>query len=153
MAIYVTKVEDLGSIIQPNQVNMDPVKMNGIEEWPTPKTVKEVQSFLGFTEFYRRFIVGYAGIVRALNDLTKKDKPWAWTNDCQKAFDVLKEKFKGELVLSMSEPTKPFKLATNASLVATGGVLAQRDKFGKLKPCGFISKSLSATERNYQIYD
>ena len=95
--------------------------------------------------------MGYAGIVRALNDLTKKDKPW--TNKYQKAFDALKEKFKGELVLSMPDPTKPFKLATDASLVATEGVLAQRDEFGKWKPCGFISKSLSAAERNYQIYD
>ena len=72
----VTKVEFLGSIIRPNEVSMDPVKTNGIEGWPIPKTVKETRSFLGFTGFYRRFIAGYAGIVRPLNDLTKKDKPW-----------------------------------------------------------------------------
>ena len=104
---------------------MDPVKTNGIEGCPTPKTVKETRSFLGFTGFYRRFIAGYAGIVRPLNDLTKKDKPWHWNKECQKAFETLKEKFKGEPVLSMPDPTKPFKLATNTSLVATGGVLAQ----------------------------
>ena len=68
-----TEVEYLGLIISHGQMGMDPVKIQGVSIWPSPTCVKEVQSFLGFVNFYRRFILDFAGIARPLHDLTKKD--------------------------------------------------------------------------------
>ena len=89
----VEEIEYLGMIITENQIKMDPVKLAGIADWPVPTSVKQVRSFLGFGNFYRRFIGHYASIARPLNDLTKKNLVWNWSPDCQQAFDELKRKF------------------------------------------------------------
>ena len=65
---------------------MDPIKLAGIRDWPIPSTVKQVQSFLGFGNFYRKFISHYSDIAKPLNDLTKKDKKFKWTEECQTMF-------------------------------------------------------------------
>ena len=67
---------------------MDPIKLAGIRDWPSPMTVKQTRSFLGFGNYYRRFISGFAEIARPLQDLTKKKKIWNWTNKCQE-FNLL----------------------------------------------------------------
>jgi hypothetical protein len=74
-----TEVEYLGVIVSHNSVQMDPVKVAGVMEWPIPTTKKELQSFLGFTNFYRRFIQGFSHHGRPLFDLTRKDVKWDWT--------------------------------------------------------------------------
>jgi len=85
-----TKVEYLGVIISHNSVEMDPVKIAGVSEWPTPTSKKEVQSFLGFTNFYRRFIRDFSHHARPLFDLTKNNVKWHWSMEEQSAFDALK---------------------------------------------------------------
>jgi hypothetical protein len=70
---------------------MDPVKLKGLKDWPTPTTVKQVWSFLGFGNFYWHFIQKFSEIVQPLNELLKKDKKFEWTPACQKAFDTLKD--------------------------------------------------------------
>ncbi len=102
---------------------MDPVKVAGLSSWPTPTMVKKVWSFLGFGNFYRRFISNYAGIAQLLHELTKKAVMWEWTAEREQAFQRLKTKFTNQLVLQLSDPDKPFVLETNASQYATGGVL------------------------------
>jgi hypothetical protein len=87
-----TEVEFLGTIISENTIRMDPIKLAGIRDWPSPTTVKQTRSFLGFGNYYRRFISGFAEIARPLHELTKKDKIWNWTNECQTAFETLKER-------------------------------------------------------------
>lgn len=77
------EVEYLGFIIRPDQVNMDPVKIEGITQWPTPKSIKEVQQFLGFANFYRRFVPGYADITRPLDKLRSNKDKWIWTPECE----------------------------------------------------------------------
>ena len=77
-------------VIRENQVAMDPVKVKGILDWPEPTCVKDIQSFLGFGNFYRRFIDHFLDLAKLLNNLTKKDTPWNWTAECQKAFNMLK---------------------------------------------------------------
>ena len=149
----VQEVEFLGLIIHPDKISMDPTKLAGIKDWPTPTTVKGVRSFLGFGNFYRRFIGHYADIARPLNDLTKKDKKFEWIPECQKAFDTLKDKFAKEPVLLMPDTTKPFYIEADASKFASGAVLRQQDQNGDWHPCGFISHSFDATQRNYEIYD
>ena len=83
-------IEYLGMIISYNQVHMDPAKVAAITEWPTPKTVKDVQSFLGFGNFYRRFILDFSKLSKPLTELTRKDTPFSWTPERQTAFDTLK---------------------------------------------------------------
>jgi len=73
-----TEVEYLGVIISQNSIKMDPVKVAGVTEWPTPSNRKEVQSFLGFTNFYRRFIQGFSHLAHPLFNLTRKDMEWRW---------------------------------------------------------------------------
>ena len=87
---YKMKIEYLGMIIKEGRISMDPVKLGGIRDWPTPTTVKQIQSFLGFGNFYRKFISHYSNLAQPLNDLMKKDKKFKWTTKCQEAFDILK---------------------------------------------------------------
>jgi hypothetical protein len=149
----VNKVEFLGLILSENQVEMDPIKIEGVRNWPAPKNVKEVQSFLGFVNFYRRFIEGFSHVARPLHDLTRKDSIWKWEPSQQEAFDTLKTKITSSPVLVQPDVTRPFKLETDASDYATGAVLSQLCEDEKWRPVGFMSKSLNDPERNYPIYD
>ena len=80
-------------IIEEGKISMDPGKLKGISEWPAPDTVKQTQGFLGFGNFYRRFIHHFSEIAKPLNELLKKDRKFDWSNECQKAFDKLKRCF------------------------------------------------------------
>ena len=119
---------------------MDPIKLGGIRDWPTPTTVKQVQSFLGFGSFYRKFISHYSDLAQPLNDLTKKDNKFEWTTKCQEAFDILKQQFTEEPVLLMPDQSKPFQIESDTSKVATGVVLTQLDSNGDQHPVVFMSK-------------
>ena len=148
-----SKIDYLGVIIEEGQVRMDPSKVKGIQDWPAPKSLKEVRGFLGFCNFYRQFIKDFAKIARPLNDLTKKSEPFIWTETRDKAFHDLKTIFLSEPVLKQPDLNKPFILETDASKFATGGVLFQADEKNALRPCAFFSHSLNPAERNYEIYD
>jgi hypothetical protein len=86
----VKEVEYLGLIISKNKIAMDLTKLAGIRDWPAPMNVKGVRSFLGFGNFYQRFIGHFVEIAQPLNALTKKDQPFEWTTECQEAFNALK---------------------------------------------------------------
>ena len=134
-----TKVEYLGMVIEEGKISMDPGKLNGIREWPAPSTVKQTRGFLGFRNFYRRFIQNFSQLAKPLNDLLKKDQKFEWTPSCQSAFDDLKKRFTEEPVLMMPDQTKPFQIETDASKYATGAVLTQLDSNGARHPVSFIS--------------
>jgi hypothetical protein len=148
-----TKIEWLGMVIEEGKISMDSGKLQGIKEWPAPTTVRQVRGFLGFGNFYRRFIRHFSEIAKPLNDLLKKDHKFDWTDDCQKSFEELKKRFTEEPVLMMPDQTKPFQIESDASKYASGAVLTQLDSNGNRHPCAFISKTFSPTERNYEIYD
>jgi len=148
-----TEVDYLWMIISENQIKMDPAKLEEIKNWPSPMTVKQVQSFLGFGNFYRKFIGHYADFARPLNDLRKKDLTWNWTDTCQEAFEKLKAEFQKTPVLLMPNLTKPFIIESDASKFATGAVIWQKDMNGDWHPCRYISHSFDVTQRNYEIYD
>ncbi|KAF8641354.1 hypothetical protein AX16_010026 [Volvariella volvacea WC 439] len=147
------EIEFLGMIIKEGQVKMDPRKLDGIQQWPEPKTVKEIRAFLGFCNFYRRFIAHYADIAKPLHNLTKKDLPFRWGNEQQKAFETLKNLFLNKPILLAPDTNKPFLIETDASKVATGGVLKQQDSNGDWHPVAYLSQSLDPAQMNYQIYD
>jgi len=144
----------LGIIISENKVQMDEEKLSGVLEWPVPTKVKQVQAFLGFVNFYRRFIENFAKMSKPLSDLTKKDSTWTWGKEQQNTFEVLKKAFTTAQVLRIPNDEDPFKLSTDASDFATGAVLSQKDMQTNLwHPVAFFSKSLNVHERNYEIYD
>jgi hypothetical protein len=147
------EVEYLGLIISENKIAMDPTKLAGIRDWPAPTNVKGVRSFLGFGNFYRRFIGHFAEVARLLNALTKKDQVFNWTTECQEAFEALKRKFSETPVLLMPDTEKPFTIESDASKFTSGAVLRQQDINGDWHPCGYISHSFNQTERNYEIYN
>jgi hypothetical protein len=113
-----TEVEYLGMVISEGQVRMDPAKVAAVKTWAQPKNLRNVRAFIGFANFYRRFIKDFAAITRPLHDLTKKDAPWRWTWVEKKAFQTLKDAFISEPILAMWDPARPTRLETDASLVA-----------------------------------
>ena len=92
---------------------------------PAPKNAKEIKQFLGLTGYYRKFVPRFADILRPLTTLTKKDKKFEWTPECQKSFDLLKETLCGEPVLKYTDTSKPYTLYTDASKFGWAGVLTQ----------------------------
>lgn len=150
-----SEVEYLGMIISHDKIAMDPAKpkLSGIRNWPTPTRVKHVQQFLGFANFYRRFIPAYADITKPLDRLKTKGREWNWSPECQEAFDCLKAEFEKRHTLLVPDKRKQFILETDASKVASGAILMQHDDNGDLKPCAFLSKAFNPAEQRYEIYD
>jgi len=146
------EVEYLGVLIGNGSVKMDPIKVQGISEWPTPLTVKDVRSFLGFCNFYRAFIKNFSDIARPLNNLTCKNEQFIWTKERNDAFLRLKTVCAGYPVLRTPDWSKQFVMETDASGYALGVVIAQEFKDG-VHPIAFHSRSLLPAERNYDAYD
>jgi hypothetical protein len=146
-------IEYLGLIISQGHIEMDPVKVEGVARWPVPTRVKDVQSFLGFVNFYRRFIKDFSNVARPLHDLTRKDTPWHWGEQEQEAFDKLKSLVTSAPILTFPKDDKPFRIEADSSDFATGAVISQEGDDQKLHPIAFLSRSLSDVERNYEIYD
>lgn len=147
-------IEYLGVIVSPGNVSMDPIKVAGVRDWPIPTNRREVQSFLGFVNFYRRFIQDFSHHARPLFDLIKKDTLWHWDEAQQEAFNCLKVLITTAPVLKFPDDKQPFRLEADSSDFATGAVLSQYHKEdGKWHPISFYSKSLSPVERNYEIHD
>ena len=146
----------MGMIIEEGKNFMDAGKLKGISEWSSPTTVKQTRGFLGFGNFYQRFIRHFSDIAKPLNDLLKKDQKFDWTSECQDAFEELKKHFTKEPVLIMPDHTKPFQIECKASKYTSGAVLTQLDANGDRHPCAFISKNshrqretMKYTTRNY----
>ena len=112
-----------------------------------------MRGFVGFANFYRRFIKDFSRIARPLHDLTKKDVPFVWGDAQQKAFDTLKDAFVKDPILATWDPNRPTRLEVDASGYATGGVLSQKLDDGLWHPIAYRSESMTETERNYEIYD
>ena len=146
-----SEIEYLGVIVGNGEVKMDPVKTAGIGEWPIPTCKRDVQSFLGFCNFYRRFIHHFADIARPLNNLTG-NTPFSWTADCQTSFDKLKTLLTSDPILIIPNDSDKFRLEADASKYAAGAVLSQQ-RDGKWRPVGYSSDAFNSTQRNYDIYD
>ena len=121
------EVDYLGYVISHNKIAMDPKKLARISEWPAPKNIRQVQSFLGFRNFYWQFIKRFSHTVKPLTNLTKKGLTFEWTQQCEEAFRKLKQRFLEAPILVMPDQDQPFFVETNASAFASGGVLMQKD--------------------------
>jgi len=148
------RIEYLGLVISENEVSMDLVKVTGVREWPTPENKMDVQAFLGFVNFYRRFIRDFSAKAQPLFDLTRSEQVWTWSGKEQAAFKDLKTAVTTALVLVSPQESDPFQIEADSSDFATGAVLSQQSMTdGKWHPVVFYSKSLSSVERNYEIHD
>jgi hypothetical protein len=147
------KVEYLGMVVKDDEITMDNKKVKAIMEWPTPKTVKEVRSFLRLGNFYRKFIRKYLEVVKLLNELLQKDRVFQWTEEAQKAFQDLKKCFCEEPVLKTPDTSKPFQIECDTSKFTIGAVLTQLDSNDSRHPVAFLSKTFTATKRRYKIHD
>ncbi|XP_078518423.1 LOW QUALITY PROTEIN: retrotransposon-like protein 1 [Lissotriton helveticus] len=151
---HTTKVEFLGFILSPDGVSMDESKLKAIRDWPAPSTVKEIQSFLGFANFYRRFIQNFSEKVSPITRLLRKKEKFVWGSEAEGAFQFLKESFISAPILQHPDPLEPFFVEADASNLAIGGVLSQRNKkTGQLHPVAYYSRKLSSAELNYAIAD
>jgi hypothetical protein len=149
----VTRTKYLGYIISTEGIAVDQEKAAVIQGWQRPSTVKGVQSFLGFCNFYRRFLKGYSALARPLTRLTKKDVPFVWDQQCERAFRELKAGLVGAPLLRHFRPELPTKLETDASDGTVAAALSQLCKDGLWHPIGFFSKTMVAAEINYDIHD
>jgi len=141
-----TKIKYLRMIIEEGKVSMGLTKLIGIWEWPEPTTIKQVWSFLGFGNFYQRFIRKYSEVVKPMNELLQKDQQFEWTPEAQVAFEKLKKWFTKEPVLIMPNHSKPFQIKCNTLKYTPGAVLTQLDINRDRHPCGFILKTFSPTK-------
>jgi len=149
------EVKFLGYVIGRDGIKMSTAKVEAILSWKAPTSVTEVQSFLGFANFCRRFIRDYSRIARPLTELTKKEagKVWAWNQHAEEAFQELKKRFTSAPILAHFDPEKPLIIETDASDFAIGAVLSQRDEENRLHPVAFHSRKFQPAEINYEIHD
>jgi hypothetical protein len=143
-----TEVTFLGHLVGVDGIRMDPKKTAVVANWRVPETQKELRSFLGLANYFRRFISNYATIAAPLNDLLKGSAPanlvGAWTPNHTACFEKLKQMISEDIVLQYPDFDKPFELVSDASLLGTGAVLMQEGQ-----PIAYTSKKFSPAERNY----
>lgn len=150
---HVKEVNFLGFYISENGIRMDEDKVNAVTAWETPKNVHDIQVFIGFANFYRRFIRQFSHLAKPLTSLLRKDVKFDWTNECEDAFRALKDAFTTAPILQHPNPQEQFWVETDSSDFARGAVLSQKGEDGLLHPVAFMSKSLAPAELNYDIYD
>jgi len=146
-------VEYLGYVLSPAGLTMSDTKVKTIQEWLEPKKVKDIQSFLGFTNFYRCFIFNYSDIVIPLTRLTRKNSPWNFDNDCRIAFNTLKQAFTSAPILTYWVPDAQLVMETDASDYALAAILSIMTKDNEIHPIAFHSRTFSAPELNYDIHN
>ena len=139
-----TSIEYLGVVVSQDSVKMDPAKVAGVAEWPTPSNKKEVQSFLGFTNFYWRFIEGFSHIAQPLFDLTKADSMFKWSSEERLVFDTLRDRITSMPILALPDNSRPYRVEVDSLDFATGAVLSQQNsEDDKWHPIAFLSIQIS----------
>lgn len=148
--LFQQSVKYLGHIVSSEGITTDPAKVETIRNWPNPTCSKDVRSFLGLASYYRKFIRGFASIASPLHELTEKARRFEWNDECQRAFEELKECLIQAPILVCPLPEGDFLLDTDASQNGIGAVLSQIQE-GEEKVVAYASKKLSRAERNYCV--
>ena len=141
-----SELKFLGHIISAKGIQVDPAKVSVVKDWPVPGSRHDMQKFLGLTNYFRKFIPGYAKLVEPLQQLTKQDKHYAWTETCNAALTGVKNALCCAPVLALPNLQRPFELICDASGVGLGAVLIQDGR-----PIAFWAKRLSEAEQNYPV--
>ena len=149
----VTTTDFLGFVISPDGLCMDKTKIQVIQDWPVPRKVKDIQSFLGFANFYCRFIANFSEITVPLTCLMRKNAPWDWSPACDEAFHLLKQAFISAPVLHHFDPALPPIVETDASDYVIAGIFSLRTDDSEIRPVAFYTRTLSGAELNYNTHD
>jgi len=144
-----TSVKFLGHVLSEGQIKPNPDKIEAIKQWKQPTDVNAVRSFLGVVGWYRKFIPYFSEVAAPLVQLTKKDIKFDFNDKCIKSFNILRDALTQAPVLKQADPNKNYILHTDASNVALGTALLQKDDNGELHPIAYASKTLNAAQRNY----
>ncbi|KAI2661141.1 Transposon Tf2-6 polyprotein [Labeo rohita] len=150
---HLDKISFLGYIISPAGVTMDKKKVQAVLNWPRPATLKELQRFLGFSNFYRRFIRHFSTVAAPLTAMIKKGASGlTWSQPAIQAFNDLRQCFTSAPILHHPDPERAFIVEVDASSTGVGAVLSQRQgEPPKMFPCAYFSHKLSPAERNYDV--
>ena len=140
----VSEVPFLGHVISADGLKVDPEKTKVVQTWPVPHSVADMRAFLGFANYFRSFIAGYASNAAPLNALLKKDVSWTWSPKCQQAFEYIKMALISPPVLAIADPQLPYVLKTDASGFGLGAVLLQDGR-----PIAYEGRGLTPAEKNY----
>ena len=144
----------LGFIIEAGKgIWMNPEKVQAIVEWQAPHSVRAIQAFLGFANFYHQFIRMFSELTAPLIELTKKDVPFKWMDCTNKVFERLKSMFVSAPILLQFNSDCKTVVEVNSSGYVVGGLLMQYNSNGILHPCAFFLKKNDPAECNYKIYD
>ena len=142
------EVPYLGHVVGRYGLKVDPAMVATVAEWPVPSDAQQVRQFLGLTNYFRKFIMGYAALAAPLQALTQKHRLFQWTPECQASFERLKQALCSAPVLKLPDITRPFTVISDASLHGTGAVLMQDDR-----AVAYTSKKFNQAERNYHTTD
>jgi hypothetical protein len=144
--------EFLGYMVSPKGIGMSPDKAQAIREWPEPMNLKDLRLFLGFVNFYRRFIKDFSEVALPLHKLTRKDKEYTFGDPERAAFKKLQSIVASDQVLRHYDPGHHCIVETDALDFALGAVLSQRDTEGVVRPVAFASRKMEPAELNYPIH-
>lgn len=149
-----SSIKFLGHVVCGDTIAPDDDKLKAVRDWKVPQSTTDVRRFLGFANYFRRFINGYSGISRPLEQLTGKYCKFSWNSSANSAFVQLKEALVSAPVLRLADVSKPFRVMTDASDSAIGGVLLQQDDSdGEWQPVAYTSRRLRPEESNYHAME
>jgi len=135
-------------VVSGNGIAMQPDKVQAVSDWPTPRNLHEVRSFLGLCSYYRRFVPRFSTVAAPLHALARKDVQFHWGPEQQDAFENLKELLSTGPVLGIPQEIGQFVLDTDASDLGLGAVLSQQQD-GVERVIGYSSRTLNHAEKNY----
>jgi len=135
------QVEFLGHLVSGDGITMQPEKIEAIRTWPECKNVTEVRAFLGTSGYYWRFIKDFSIIASPLYGLPKKNTPFEWTDECQQAFEILKDRLMTDPILALPSDIGQYILDTDASDRGLGAVLSERTIAGDERVIAYASSS------------
>ncbi|PIC13741.1 hypothetical protein B9Z55_027598 [Caenorhabditis nigoni] len=146
-----TEIHYLGFVLSKSGIRPNPEKTRAIDQYPTPRTVKQVRAFIGMSGFYRRFIANFSKIAAPILDLTRKDFPFEWTEECKQGFEELKAALTSNPILVAPKLGKPFVIEVDSSGKGVGAVLLQaQDEEGKdLRVIAYASRVYTGAETRY----
>ncbi|GFT24632.1 transposon Tf2-11 polyprotein [Trichonephila clavipes] len=147
------KVEFLDHVVENGTISPSIAKTIAVKKFPVPTTVKQVQSFLGLTGYFRKFIPAYSQIAKPLSDLTRKDNPFMFEQPQMESFEKLKKLLTESPVLSIFQQGRTTELHTDASQQGYGAVLLQEAEDGKLHPVQYMSQKTTPAEEKYSSYE
>ncbi|PNY16525.1 retrotransposon-related protein [Trifolium pratense] len=145
---WLEEVKFLGHVITKDGIAVDPAKVETIISWEQPRTVTEIRSFVGLAGYYRRFIEGFSKIAAPLTQLTRKNQPFIWTQECEESFQTMKRLLTTSPVLVLPQPDQPYEVYCDASYQGLGCVLMQHRKV-----VAYASRQLKTHEKNYPTHD